>query len=724
MQSNLVSVAPIDQAYRYQLSNNLTKAAELYKNILTKNPQDINALHLLGLVELQQGHAANAETYIRQALYLAPQELVFYLNLGIALQRQKKYLAAEELYLSAIQINAHNVDLYFNLGIVFAKQGKLYDARRAYEYAISLDANNAKAYSNLAGVFLEMGQLTLAVDYYLKTLQLDPKAYRAANNLGNIYFNYYGNLSQASLYYQKSVAANGEFWESKFNLANCYRKMQQEQRAIITLNTCLKHNNQNPLSWYHLGLAYEQAQQMVAALNAYTQAIKLKPDFLAAFSHLFFSARHLCAWKLKALAAYQGVYLEEELYINLLRAQNLAEHQQIAQQLSQATRHKATLIQTSSHDFSHLRKSKVLKIGYVVRELHDPKHLPFLKQALQHHDRSAVSVFVYYYGKKLNKTELSNYTDHLVFLGNLDYLGAAAQIYHDQIHCLVDLEGHSPQNQQSIFALKPAPLQIGYLFNTTTGAPWIDYLIMDKVLLQPNELAYYQEKMVLLPHSYQVLDVPQHMPETIHRKYLGLQEQHFVFANFAPHIYLDAALFATWMLILREVPHAILLLNAGYEEASQQLLESAREHGIKANRLQFFNIQQREQYLTKLSVVDLVLDSVSYSDVVTTMDALQIGVPVLSNYGQHGPSRASASILATINASECISNDLHDYASKAIYYAKNPRALHTIKRQLEMQRSSRTVAFQAKRHIQSLEQAYQTIWQQYLNDDTKALVEL
>src|ERR1035438_6275817 len=82
------------------------------------------------------------------------------------------------------------------------------------------------------------------------------------------------------------------------------------------------------------------------------------------------------------------------------------------------------------------------------------------------------------------------------------------QIVHEEIECLIDLNGYSTIERLPLFTLRPAPVVVGW-FNmyATTGIAGYDYLIGDHVVIPPEEEKFYCEKIVRVPGSYLTFEV-------------------------------------------------------------------------------------------------------------------------------------------------------------------------------------------------------------------------
>ncbi len=100
-----------------------------------------------------------------------------------------------------------------------------------------------------------------------------------------------------------------------------------------------------------------------------------------------------------------------------------------------------------------------------------------------------------------------------------------------------------------------------WAFPPRLGAPYIDYILADKIVIPQSEQRFYDEKVVTLPGSYQVND---NKGRAIGRKpsraEAGLPETGFVFCNFNSSYKLTPDTFAGWMRILKQVDGSVLWL--------------------------------------------------------------------------------------------------------------------------------------------------------------------
>jgi len=171
------------KAIQYHQSGQLQKAEEIYKKILTSDPNHSDSIHLLGVMALQVGKIDIAVKLINKAIQCNPCNPVYYNNLGNALKDQGKLVEAVSSYQKALEIKPDLAEAYNNMGNAFKDQGKLDEAISSYQKALETKPNLAEAYYNLGIVFVYQGKSNEAIFYHQKALELKPDHAKAYSEL-------------------------------------------------------------------------------------------------------------------------------------------------------------------------------------------------------------------------------------------------------------------------------------------------------------------------------------------------------------------------------------------------------------------------------------------------------------------------------------------------------------------------------------------------------------
>ena len=158
-------LATLEEGLRHHRAGRLERAAELYRHVLSADPSQPDALHLLGMAAFSRG-AAEARDLVRRAIQAKPNEPVFYANLGIVLESLCDWDGSEACYRRSLELNPRNPAALNSLGNLHRAAWRLDEASACYQAAIQLDARFTAAESNLGNTHADRGEFEQAVACY------------------------------------------------------------------------------------------------------------------------------------------------------------------------------------------------------------------------------------------------------------------------------------------------------------------------------------------------------------------------------------------------------------------------------------------------------------------------------------------------------------------------------------------------------------------------------
>jgi protein O-GlcNAc transferase len=290
--------------------------------------------------------------------------------------------------------------------------------------------------------------------------------------------------------------------------------------------------------------------------------------------------------------------------------------------------------------------------------------------------------------------------------------GDVAKLIRDnKVHIAVDLKGYTTDSRIGILAQRAAPIQASYMgFPASTGAEFIDYIIADRIVLPFDQQPFYSEKVVHLPDSYYVADSKRPIAEPApERRACGLPDDAFVFCCFNNNWKITAQIFDLWMSLLKAVDGSVMWLLKSNESAAANLLGAARLRGVDPDRLVFAQQCELPAHLARVGLADLCLDTLPYNAHTTAMDALWLGVPLVTAMGEVFAARVAASQLEALGLSELITRNLEEYEALALQLATNRPRLAAIRAKLAEHRR-RYPLFDTGRFCRHLEAAYEAMW--------------
>ncbi len=165
-----------------------------------------------------------------------------------------------------------------------------------------------------------------------------------------------------------------------------------------------------------------------------------------------------------------------------------------------------------------------------------------------------------------------------------------------------------------------------------------------------------------------------------------------------------------WGSILREVPQSRLLMLAPEGVARQRVLDALSRY-ISADRIAFASFLPRQEYLKSYHDIDIALDTFPVNGHTTSLDALWMGVPVVTRYGPGALGRAGLSQLTNLNLPELIAHTTTEFAQIAVDLARDLPRLAALRSTLRP-RMLASPLMDAQRFAQDVESAYMDMWRE------------
>jgi tetratricopeptide (TPR) repeat protein len=167
-------------------AGDLAKAASLYQTILESEPANAEAMHLLGVLNHQQGAHARAVELMGRAVALRPNAAAFHANLAEAYRALGQYERAAGSCRAALSLKPDYPEAMANLGLALQGMGRHSEAAEQFRRAIKQRPGFAAAHNNLANLLRETGRLDEALVHFRRAVDLEPADALARTNLGQM----------------------------------------------------------------------------------------------------------------------------------------------------------------------------------------------------------------------------------------------------------------------------------------------------------------------------------------------------------------------------------------------------------------------------------------------------------------------------------------------------------------------------------------------------------
>lgn len=176
----------IAKAAEHHRAGRLEEAEEAYREVLKRNPRNLEALRLLGVIAISTEHYGQAEQLLKRAVDIAPDYLAAWIDLSRAQLERFDLTAALASIHRAEQLNPHSVHVQVNIANVLARSGKNEEAIAAYHRAIALKADATAACVGLGNTLRTVGRQAEAIEAYRRAAALRPELSEAWWSLSNL----------------------------------------------------------------------------------------------------------------------------------------------------------------------------------------------------------------------------------------------------------------------------------------------------------------------------------------------------------------------------------------------------------------------------------------------------------------------------------------------------------------------------------------------------------
>ena len=603
-------------------------------------------------------------------------------NQALQAHQSGKIDEAEALYRKISSADPKHFDALHMLGILCSGNGKYQDADRFFRAALSIDLRFPPCHLNYGFFLLKQNRPDEAIASFDKALALFPG-----------------------------------FAEAHLGRGNALRQLKRYADAIHAYNQALAIKPNLAEAHAGIGNMLARLQRYGEAITAYDKAIALKPDLEFIEGERIRCKMRLCDWNnlssdyQRLVAPVKGERIDSQPFDFLCMPSSAREQLACAKYWISKKHPASDAAIWQGESYAHDR----IRVAYISSDFR-PHPVSFLIAGLiEGHSRARFNVT----GISLQPEDSSEIGqrmkrafDNYIDVSKMTDQKIAQLIYEQEIDIAIDLNGFTRDGRTDVFARRPAPIQVNYLgYPGTMGAPYIDYIIADQIVLPIDQRECYSEKIVYMPNSFQANDRERSISEKIFtRAQLDLPPDGFVFCCFNNSYKINPDVFGIWMRILNQVNDSVLWLVADDKAVENNLRREAAARNISGERLIFAPRIPYAEHLARLSSADLFLDTAPFNAGTTASDALWAKLPVLTRISDGFSGRMAASLLTAIDLPELITSTPQAYEALAIELATNPERLARVRQKLSQNRLVKPL-FDTQLFTRHIEAAYTAMYE-------------
>lgn len=665
----------------YEVQGNITEAANYYIKAANIEPQ--SAEYLYGLSELLIGiDEVPQAVKVIDAVPYNPQlvrDILIRISIG---SYYNDILTVELLYEALLSLQPNNPEFYVAYAGFLMNQGENEKSFEQFRQFLNCGEDAITQLLDYAQECSDRADTQLAIFVYEGVVRHAPDNYIANYNLGNSYQKI-ADFGRATDRFVKAIELNPQLGGAYNNLANIYRSQGHSQKALDLFDKALKIPSvDTDLILSNRGAVYSNIGDMDAALTCYREAMKINPNNEDVYSNFLYGINYLDSLNEGEIFEYHNSWSDQFLINENLPRKSIVE-----------------------------AKGRAIRVGFVSGDFRTHSVAYFFCSLLRGVDKRRMHIYCYSTNER--EDEVTEQIKSLIVgwrhISHLSDQDATDLIKTDSLDILVDLSGHTSGRRQSLFTLRPAPVQATWLgYPNTTGNRFIDYRITDDVA-DPIGVAdsLHVEELIRLPTGFlcyqgdaslPVSDVP---PMTVSNK--------ITFGSFNNITKINNTVIRLWSRLLNEIEHSQLLIKSLVFEdasASNKFLEKFKRYGVDQDQLILIKYAPDYQgHMALYNSVDVALDTFPYNGTTTTCEALWMGVPVLTLSHVSHRGRVSKSILSRVGLDDFSADSEQDYIDRARALINSPSSLIDLKRQLRS-RMLDSVLTSSSQHAREMDNAF------------------
>ena len=267
----------LETGLAHQRAGRFVEAEACYQHALATEPEQPDALHLLGVVAYQTGRHDVAAALIAQAIRRNAHSPVYFFNHALALKHLGRLDEALASYDRAVGLDPTYAEAFGDRGIVLDMLRRPADALASYDRALALRPDYVDALYNRGNALKDLGRFEAAVASYDHVLEHNADHAQALNNRGNA-LQALRRFEEARASYDRAIALKSDYVEAFNNRGVVLHELGAFGAAVKDYDAALALMPDCVQALYNRGNALAAQQRFTDALASYDRALALAPD--------------------------------------------------------------------------------------------------------------------------------------------------------------------------------------------------------------------------------------------------------------------------------------------------------------------------------------------------------------------------------------------------------------------------------------------------------------
>jgi protein O-GlcNAc transferase len=604
------------------------------------------------------------------------------------LERQGKFSEAEAICRRVLASQPRSPEAHHLLGTILYQRGQNDEAIEVMQRGVAIAPQAPQLRVNLVAMLGKAGRHEESLSHLTEALRITGNIPDLHNNLG-VTLEALERYVEAAAAYRTAIQLRPNYPEAHFNLGNALRKIGRIDEAAAEYRTALRLRPEYAKGYDGLANVATEIGELDQTLACFRKMIEMNPTNPAPRSALLYTIH------------YHPDYDAESLF---------REHKEWGRRFCDPLRD-----QIGPHDNDRTADRR-LRVGYVSPDFREQTVPRFIGCALQHHDHAQFEIFCYSDVENADSTTewLQSLPDHWTNTAGWTDITLEKQIRADRIDILVDLRGHAAHNRMTLFARKPAPVQLNMVgYFDTTGLATMDWRITDEHQDPPGVTdQYHTERLARIPNTCWCYTADSDAPEVAELP--AITKGYVTFGSLNKIIKVTEPCAKLWARVLEAVPRSRLVLVVNAVDPATALKQRLVKLGLPVDRVIVAGkVRHRREYLERFNAIDIALDTFPFNGITTTCDGLWMGVPLVTLGGKTSVSRSGRSIMCGLGMPELATSSPEEFVRVASDLALDIPRLSKMREGMR-QRMANSPLMDHRGFTTHLESAYRTMWSEFI----------
>ena len=273
--------AQLQKALEVHRKGAWSEAKLLYEGILETQPDNFDALQLLGVLASQTKNYEASVALIAKAIAINPSQATVHSNLGFALKSLGRYAESVDSYLNAIKLKPDLADAHLHCGLAYLAMNQPMQAVASFDQVIALRIDDAQAYCNRGVALAKLGRFGEAIDSYQTALSFKSDFAEAHFNWGNA-LQSLRRYAMAIATYDQAIALRADYADAYTNRGNALKELDRFTEAIESYASAIAAKPEHIEAHMNQGVAHYECLEIEKALACYDRSLQIQADYAEA----------------------------------------------------------------------------------------------------------------------------------------------------------------------------------------------------------------------------------------------------------------------------------------------------------------------------------------------------------------------------------------------------------------------------------------------------------